>query len=707
MNIEIGAELKQTYDIVEEIGSGGGGTIYKAYHKRLQKYVVLKKIHSNIKNSVNIRMEADILKNLHHYYLPQVLDFLELNNDVYTVMDFIPGKSFEQLLKEGCKFTPAQVLKYMRQLCEAMAYLHEQNPPIMHGDIKPANIMLTPDDNICLIDFNISGFLFDGNMVTVGYTPGYAAPEQRMAVIDLKNKIEKQNYEKQEANILYDDKTELLEESSVRESVTLDNSVMGIDLSADVYSIGATIYHLATGSCPVVQMKEDRSVEDVMPGYSSGFSMIITKAMEIDPTKRFVNACEMLQAVNNIHKYDKQYKRMLIKQEMSFAVLILLICISVATCIAGKQKMKQERLEIYEVMITELADARSNEDESFEVLFNEACSYMPEKLDAYYQKALYLAEKGQYEEGIMFITDNLINNAAFLGQPFADDVYYLLANCYFELEEYKDAVVYYQAAINIDDQVSQYYGDYAIALVYCDRVDDADEVLKQGREKGMDSDYVLLVSAEIQAAQGKYEEALSYFNECLETTENQKIKLQAYVLADKTLKKLGTSEEILLQSVELLTKAEAELEFSNQILILERLAQDYIDLSVLTEKSEYDQKAIDVFNKIIQYGWDNYTTHINVAILYEKTGQLNEAEMVLKKLLAGDTENYITYKRLAILEIDIQGMNSNENRNYSQFLEYYNKAVELYEESKETNDVEMQWLEQSYLQLVNGGWLEE
>lgn len=707
MNIDISTKIEQTYENVEAIGAGGSGTIYKAYHKRLQKYVVLKKIHSNIKNSINIRMETDILKNLHHYYLPQVLDFLEIDNDVYTVMDFIPGKSFEKLIEEGHKFTPVQVLKYTRQLCEAMAYLHEQNPPIMHGDIKPANIMLTPDDNICLIDFNISGFLSEGNMVTVGYTPGYAAPEQRMAVINLKNRIINGNSIK-EVHIADNDETEILVEDNLRESVTVDNTVISIDLRADIFSIGATVYHLATGLRYDLNTAEDRLIEEVMTGYSNGFCIILVKALEINPDNRFKNAGDMLRAVNNIHKYDKKYKKMVMKQEICFIAIILLISISVTTYIAGNQKMKQEKFETYDAMIDELEEARSNGDESFEILFEETCSFMPEKLDAYYQKALYLVEKGQYEEGITFITNNLINETVFLGQVFADDVYYLLANCYFELEDYENAVIYYQAAINIDNQVSEYYGDYAIALVYCDRINNAEEVLRQGREKGMDSDYVLLVSAEIEAAQGKYEEALQYFEECLNITENQRMKLRAYVLADKTLKKQETSEEILLKSVELLKKAEVELELSNQILILERLAQDYIDLSTLTGNLEYDQEAIDVFNKIIQYGWDNYTTYINMSILYEKSGQLDKAKEVLNKLLDADESNYITYKRLAILEIDIQETKLNENRNYSQFLEYYNKTIELYKELvTETNDLEIQWLEQAYSQLVDSGWLEE
>ena len=172
------AELTNTYEIYEEIGAGGGGTVYRAVHKRLQKVVVLKKISDSVSGMMNCRTEVDILKNLRHSYLPQVLDFIESSEGIYTVMDYVSGKSLQRMLDEGHHFTEKEVLKYTKQLCEALQYLHSQNPPIIHGDIKPDNVMITPEGNVCLIDFNISGVLENKSAVTYGYTPGFSAPEQ-------------------------------------------------------------------------------------------------------------------------------------------------------------------------------------------------------------------------------------------------------------------------------------------------------------------------------------------------------------------------------------------------------------------------------------------------------------------------------------------------------------------------------------------------
>ncbi len=190
-------ELTQTYEIYEQIGAGGGGTVFKGMHKRMLKDVVIKKLKGTASTSIqDCRTEVDILKNLRHSYLPQVIDFIESSEGIFTVMDFIPGKSLQNMLDEKHTFTEQEVLKYTRQLCEALDYLHSKNPPIVHGDIKPDNIMITPEGNVCLIDFNISGALEGKGATTFGFTPGYSAPEQAEAFEKIKRQMQGEDAQK-------------------------------------------------------------------------------------------------------------------------------------------------------------------------------------------------------------------------------------------------------------------------------------------------------------------------------------------------------------------------------------------------------------------------------------------------------------------------------------------------------------------------------
>ena len=163
----------------------------------------------------------------------------------------------------------------------------------------------------------------------------------------------------------------------------------------------------------------------------------------------------------------------------------------------------------------------------------------------------------------------------------------------------------------------------------------------------------------------------------------------------------------MLESEELLMRARTDIEEANQILILERLAQDYIDLAAVTGNDMYDETALSVFDEIIAHGWGNATTQMNKAVLLEKLNRLSEAKEILEELAESDESNYVYYKRLAVLEADIQGTKANEDRDYKQFIEYYDMTMDLCEKAKQSaNDAELQWLQQMYQQLITGGWID-
>ena len=216
--------LDHVYQIVGEIGAGGTGIIYKAYHLRLKRYVVVKKIKDEVAARVHARAEADILKRLKHTYLPQVYDFLEIDGGIYTVIDFIEGQSLDYYIKNGYKIQQRQLIIWARQLCEALAYLHAQAPPIIHSDIKPQNIMITTQGNVCLIDFNIS-LDGQGSSQISGLSAGYAPPEQYLNL-------------------------EPLPQGDSSGATYRFRMQSPLDARSYIYSLGATLYHLISGVKP-------------------------------------------------------------------------------------------------------------------------------------------------------------------------------------------------------------------------------------------------------------------------------------------------------------------------------------------------------------------------------------------------------------------------------------------------------------------------
>ena len=124
--------------------------------------------------------EIDLLKKLHHPNLPSIIDVIDSDGTFLIVMDYIEGRHLESVIKEYGAQNQEDVIKWAKQLCEVLSYLHSRKPPIIYRDMKPSNIMLKPDGKVMLIDFGIAREFKDTGVAdtTCLGTQGYAAPEQ-------------------------------------------------------------------------------------------------------------------------------------------------------------------------------------------------------------------------------------------------------------------------------------------------------------------------------------------------------------------------------------------------------------------------------------------------------------------------------------------------------------------------------------------------
>lgn len=309
------------YEIEQQIGAGGGGVVYLGRHVRLDKQVVLKADKRTLQTAQDVlRREVDMLKGLSQTYIPQVYDFVQENGVVYTVMDYIEGESFDKLLARQQRFTQRELIKWSCQLLEALSYLHTQGEHgILHGDIKPANIMLRPSGDICLIDFNIALALGEDGAVKVGFSRGYASPEHygiefvRAGKKTVRTDTEQTVVDTDGEQTLVDTRSaELIRAqrgagSSQQSTTGSGKKTVYLDVRSDIYSLGATLYHLFSGVKPAQQADE---VEALSAGVcSEQISHILQKAMAPDPAMRFQTADEMLEAFLQLRKRDRRVIR--------------------------------------------------------------------------------------------------------------------------------------------------------------------------------------------------------------------------------------------------------------------------------------------------------------------------------------------------------------------------------------------------------------
>lgn len=352
--------IASTYRIIRKLGSGGGGNVYLADHLRLNKKVVLKADKRKITTRASLlRREADVLKNLNHPNIPKVYDFFAEDDTVYTVMDYIAGESLERPLKRGEHFSQPQVIQWAKELLDALEYLHSPthgDPPrgFVHSDIKPANLMKTPDNHIILIDFNIALSL--GEDCVIGCSSGYASPEHYG--LDFSSESDTVNGESEtEAAISENSETEA-DENTVERTITETDSdvteadekekierssgspkkMIVPDVRSDIYSTGATLYHLLSGTKPA------KNAKAVIPLSEKEFSpqviKIISKAMNPNPDLRYQTARDMKSDFLYLRICDPRVRRMRIEKGIDISAVLSVFILGTAMTFVGLKRMQ-------------------------------------------------------------------------------------------------------------------------------------------------------------------------------------------------------------------------------------------------------------------------------------------------------------------------------------------------------------------------------
>lgn len=825
-----------TYEIKEDdqLGSGGFSTVYRAWHKRLKKDVVIKRIFREMNGEVDVRADADNLKNLHHTYLPQVYDYIEADGESIIVMDYIPGKTLEKCMEDGMRMKQKDIIQWGIQLCSAVEYLHSRKPPMIHSDIKPANVMLRPDGTICLIDFNIASTKGEKGAKVIGCSKGYSPPEQYVYYEEEKRTGSASDSAKAKAGgmrqaqsghyagdredgrgetipLIREDSgkgtlppgreadgkgtlplsredsgqetlplsredngqgTRLLNrEDGGNETLTLNREDGGketlppgreeggqgtqlldrgengdvtgtrplsrrerealeeaapakevfryalVDERSDLYSIGATLYHLVMGIVPAERPEDVVPLEQSSVRITDGLIYTIQKAMQAKPEKRFKSAMQMKKSLENVVRINRAYKRVVHMQEIAVICLVLLFGGFLLMNRYGSRVMAEEKEIAYEESLESLADSREAVGgEDYQALYEEAISYYPERTAPYYEMTYALYLSGDYEEVIRYVEEEVLSRYDLEYGTEMADIYFLEANAYFELERYEEAIPRFAQAIYLNHENVEYYRDYAISLARVGDESGAAEVLAKAEELNLADDSVYLIRGEIELERGNLTGALEHLSQCIDAAGDDYMKMRAALVLSELYdvrkeELLSTADEeylsVLKSQIALLEEMILSIAQEYTPALRERLVQAYLDASAYTEDPEYDRLAADTLEGLVSLNWDSYSTHNNLAILYQKLDEHGKAAEELNRMLEDYGEDYNIYKRFAFLELDIQSEKANEERDYAQFLAYYERAKELYDESSGSNrtDAEMTVLDDAVASLQRGGWL--
>lgn len=274
--IERGTLLRGRYRIIELVGQGGAGAVYRAEDLRLAgRVTAIKEIHPDPNDSPAARAEAQqqfhreasTLARLDHPALPKVSDYFAESDADFLVMDFVSGPDLRQVVEKTrakAEYLPEErVLGWIAQLVDTISYLHGQDPPVIHRDIKPANIRLVAGDRVKLVDFGLVKPLDPADPRTLTTARGIGSlpytPLEQYA-----------------------------------------GDTGHTDIRSDVYALGATMYHLITGRPPATAQERFLLPNALVPpnqirsDISPRITSAILTAMAIHPDRRPADAAAFL-----------------------------------------------------------------------------------------------------------------------------------------------------------------------------------------------------------------------------------------------------------------------------------------------------------------------------------------------------------------------------------------------------------------------------
>ncbi len=255
------AELFPSLEIIELIGAGGMGAVYKARQSGLDRLVALKilpeEFGHDVKFALRFTREARTLAKLSHPNIVSVYEFGNVEETYYFLMEFVDGSTLRDVVKAG-QLTPQHALTIVPHLCDALQYAHDKS--VVHRDIKPENILIAVDGSVKIADFGLSRILgneshqevLTGTHQVMG-TPRYMAPEQ------------------------------------------LEGS-RGVDHRADIYSLGVVFYEMLTGELPIGRFAAPSKKVEI----DVRLDEVVLRTLEKEPQRRYQRASQIKSDVQAI-----------------------------------------------------------------------------------------------------------------------------------------------------------------------------------------------------------------------------------------------------------------------------------------------------------------------------------------------------------------------------------------------------------------------
>ncbi|WML41266.1 protein kinase [Neobacillus sp. OS1-2] len=622
--IKIGTIIDERYEILKEIGRGGMSIVYLAMDNRLKKSLVVKDIRKRANKDDELLInslvvEANMLKRLDHGALPRIYDVIDRQGEIYVVMDYIEGESLKEKLMREKIASADEVIDWAKQLSDVLGYLHTRKPnPIIYRDMKPDNIMLTPEGKIKLIDFGIAReFKTENTTDTTNLgTKGYAAPEQL--------------------------------------------SGKQTDERTDIYSLGVTLYHLVTGktlSDPPYELRPIRSWNSALP---EGLEHIIAKCTHAEPGHRYQSCAELAHDLLNINKLTQGYKHKLYKKLGLFLIPALLFLGFSTTSVFGYKGMKNEQLQDYLSLINEAnSDIQNGRNAEASKILEQAIKLDKGRAMAYNNLLDMYIQNGEADKGLSNIERYMDDGYGHIDRN--SEVLFKVGMTYFDVEkDYIRAEDFFNKVDPEDKPEVEYYRSLAATMgslnidyhKFAGDLDAFEKFTDKARNdaKKIDNYHSL---------------ANIYLSYKAQIPDANKKAIQLVIKANDVLIKLDD---------DFLTSKYAQ-DFER------KLAQAYYSKGINSQDKTAAvndfEEAIRLYTKLLDYREElnKEEDMLKIGTIYEELGKREQAAEQYERTITDFPTSLNAYTKLGNLLLDIE--QPKEDRNYSAALQVYEQAAQL------------------------------
>ncbi len=654
---ELAALLGNDFEEIRPLGADGGmSRLFRARKISLGMDVVIKRMQIDHSDPASVKREAKVMTGLRHQFLPRILDFKsDSQGGCYTIMELIPGCTLRQYVQQKGALSQKQTLFWMRQITQALEYMHGHRPAIIHSDIKPENIMITPEGDICLIDFNASLEMRDDPVHAVGATLCYAAPEQYN--IPLSD---------------FGDPSAMTEELRTVYTIATHAQDKGpLTPRTDLYALGAVSYFMLTGYDPRPWCEQPIPLERFAIQLSEPLRQVIERCMQTDPGLRFSSAKELMRALENLARMDQKYKKFKKSCRLTALGIGAGVILSAFCCVWGVLMLNKENASAYNELILQAQQKAQMLDHAGErQLLLDAIQLDRKRPEAYANLGAALYRMGDYQQAIELLSALKPEQSSGLNHEQAvqaqSQIQYILGCCYYELQQYEKAMPCYQLAAALSAEEVSYQRDLAICyaqLGYDEKSVEAVEKLKQMDIRAGDGEFA---AGEIDFAAGRVEKALEELLTAVRVSEDNSIINRAALRASQCCTSLGP--EWADRQQQMLETAANRLGSSDNYRILQELAHVLLE----TGEPADAERSLKLAEELAGRGAPGYSVQETRAQALRLLGRAQEAQQGFEELAKAYPADYRPQMWLALMELEQQTFDS------QRFEEHFQQAAAKY-----------------------------